>query len=89
VLRNAAIPITTVGGVTAATLISGAVVVENAFALGGIGSYLVDAVNAKDFAVVQAISLILVTAFVIVSAIVDLLYGALDPRIGAARGSGR
>jgi peptide/nickel transport system permease protein len=89
VLRNAAIPITTVGGIMAATLIAGAVVVEQAFALGGIGSYLVDAVNAKDFAVVQALCLILVTAFVVMSAIVDVLYGVLDPRIGSARGSGR
>jgi peptide/nickel transport system permease protein len=89
VLRNAAIPITTVGGVMAATLIAGAVVVEQVFSLGGIGAYLVDAVNAKDFAVVQALCLILVTAFVVMSAIVDLLYGVLDPRLGASRGAGR
>jgi peptide/nickel transport system permease protein len=89
VLRNAAIPITTVGGITAGTLIASSVVVENAFALGGIGSYLVDAVNAKDFAVVQGICLILVAVFVVISAAIDLLYGVLDPRVGAARRAGR
>jgi peptide/nickel transport system permease protein len=81
VLRNAAIPITTVTGVTIASLIAAAAVVERAFGLNGLGSYLVSAANSKDFAVVQGISLMLVVTFVIVNLVTDLLYAALDPRI--------
>ncbi|MEA2331903.1 MAG: peptide/nickel transport system permease protein [Thermoleophilaceae bacterium] len=86
VLRNAAIPITTVATVTVASLIAGAVVVEFAFSIDGLGSYLVSSVTNKDFAAVQAICLILVAVFVVLSTAVDLLYAQLDPRIGLARG---
>ena len=81
VLRNAAIPITTITGVTIASLIAGAAVVERAFGLNGLGAYLVSAANSKDFAVVQGISLVLVTIFVVVNLVVDILYSLLDPRI--------
>lgn len=80
-LRNAMIPITTVSGLVVAGLISGAVVVENAFALNGLGSLLLQSVATKDFPVVQAISLILVAAFIVVNTLVDLLYAAIDPRV--------
>jgi peptide/nickel transport system permease protein len=56
-------------------------VVENAFALNGLGSLLVQAVGQKDVPVVQAICLLLVAAFIIVNTIVDLLYALIDPRI--------
>ncbi|MBL3688259.1 ABC transporter permease [Leucobacter zeae] len=81
ILRNALIPITTVLGLTVATLIAGAVVVENVFALDGLGSLLVRAILQRDFAVVQAVILILVVAFVVINAIVDFLYTIIDPRI--------
>lgn len=81
VLRNAAIPITTISGITVASLIAVAAVVERAFGLNGLGAYLVSAANSKDFAVVQGISLVLVTAFVVVNVIVDVLYSVLDPRV--------
>ena len=81
VLRNAAIPITTVAGITIASLIALAAVVERAFSLNGLGSYLVAAAASKDFAVVQGISLVLVTVFVVLNTIVDLLYAVLDPRV--------
>jgi peptide/nickel transport system permease protein len=81
VMRNAAIPITTVSGVTIASLIAVAAVVEIAFSLNGLGSYLVQSAQSKDLAVVQGISLILVTAFVVVNTLVDLLYATLDPRV--------
>jgi peptide/nickel transport system permease protein len=86
VLRNAAIPITTVAAVTIASLIAGAVVVEYAFSIDGLGTYLVSSVTNKDFAAVQAICLILVAVFVVLSTLVDLIYTRLDPRIGLARG---
>ena len=81
VLRNAMIPITTVSGLTIAGLLAGTVVVETAFGISGIGSFLVQSVSAKDFAVVQAISLIMVATFVILNAVVDVLNGILDPRV--------
>ncbi|MHB8869326.1 MAG: ABC transporter permease [Thermoleophilia bacterium] len=81
VLRNAAIPITTVMGVTIASLIAVAAVVEMAFGLNGLGSYLVKSAQSKDLAVVQGISLLLVAAFVLVNTLVDLLYAVLDPRL--------
>jgi len=86
ILRNAAIPITTIAGITIASLIAGAAVVEVAFSLNGLGAYLVQAAESKDIAVVQGISLVLVTAFVVVNLLVDALYAVLDPRV--ALGSG-
>ena len=81
IVRNAAIPITTINGITVASLIAVAAVVEVAFSLNGLGAYLVQAAESKDIAVVQGISLLLVTAFVIVNLLVDVLYAMLDPRV--------
>jgi peptide/nickel transport system permease protein len=81
ILRNAAIPITTVSGITIASLIAVAAVVETAFSLNGLGAYLVTSAQDKDLAVVQGISLVLVTAFVVINMVVDLLYAVLDPRV--------
>lgn len=81
VLRNSLIPITTVLGLTIATLIAGAVVVENVFALDGLGSLLVEAILRSDFVVVQAVILALVATFVLVNTVVDVVYVLVDPRI--------
>jgi peptide/nickel transport system permease protein len=81
VLRNAAIPIATVSGITITSLIALSAVVERAFSLNGVGATLVQAAAAKDLALVQGIALVLVAAFVIANAIVDLLYAMLDPRV--------
>jgi peptide/nickel transport system permease protein len=81
VLRYALIPISTVTGITIASLLVGTVIVEPAFGLSGLGSLLVQSVEDHDFPVVQAISLILVTAFVVINVAVDMLYPLLDPRI--------
>ncbi len=81
VLRNAMIPIVTVAGITVAGLIATSVVVEAAFGLDGLGSLLVKSVLAKDFAVVQAISLLLVAGFLVTNLAIDLLYTRLDPRL--------
>lgn len=87
VFRNALIPITTVGGLAVASLIAGSVVVEQAFGLNGLGQYLIQAVGSKDIAIVQAISLILVTAFVVINTLVDVAYALIDPRVGVRSGS--
>jgi peptide/nickel transport system permease protein len=81
VLRNAAIPIATISGITVASLIAVAAVVEVAFSLNGLGAYLISSAESKDLAVVQGISLVLVAAFVIVNVFVDVLYAVLDPRV--------
>lgn len=81
VMRNASIPIVTVIGLTIGGLVAASVVVENVFALDGLGSLLVRAILQRDFAVVQAVVLLLVIVFVVVNLIVDLLYTVLDPRL--------
>ena len=81
ILRNAAIPITTVSAITVASLIAVSAVVETAFWMNGLGAYLVQAAQSKDLAVVQGISLVLVAAFVLVNLFADLLYAVLDPRV--------
>jgi len=81
ILRNAAIPITTVSAITVASLIAVSAVVETAFSMNGLGAYLVQAAQSKDLAVVQGISLVLVTAFVVVNLLADVLYAVLDPRV--------
>ena len=83
ILRNAAIPITTISGITIASLIAVAAVVETAFSMNGLGAYLVASAQNKDLAVVQGISLVLVTAFVVINMVVDLAYAVLDPRVDA------
>ena len=81
ILRNAFIPISTVSGLTVGGLIAGSVIIETAFGLSGLGSFLVASVNAKDYAVVQAITMMLVGAFVVLNTAVDVLYVAIDPRV--------
>jgi len=81
VLRNAAIPITIVTGITITSLVALAAVVETAFSLQGLGAALVQAASDKDIALVQGIALVLVAAFLIGNTVVDLLYGFLDPRV--------
>ncbi len=86
VIRNSMLPVSTIVGVHIAGLIAGSFVVEYAFTLDGIGTLLVGAVQKKDFAVVQAIAIILVVAFGVINLLVDLLYAAIDPRVRVVRG---
>ena len=79
VLRNAAGPVLSVTGLQIASLFAGAVVVEQAFGLNGLGGLLISSIEQKDFPVVQAIALLLVTAFVVLNAVADVLVAALDP----------
>lgn len=80
-LRHAALPVVTITGLVAGYMLAGAVIVEYAFGLNGIGALLVTAVQQKDFALVQAIGLLLVVAFLAINLVVDLLYGLIDPRV--------
>lgn len=81
VLRNAMIPIVTVSGLTIGALIAGAVIVETIFALDGLGSLLVEAILKNDFAIVQGVVLILVTVFMVINLVTDILYTLIDPRL--------
>lgn len=81
VFRNALVPIVTVAGLEVAGLISGTVIVEQAFGLNGLGQLLITSVSQKDLPTVQAVCLILVAAFVTVNALVDIVYTLLDPRL--------
>jgi peptide/nickel transport system permease protein len=79
--RNALIPVVTVAGLQVAGLIAGTIIVEQVFGLNGLGALLLSSVEDKDFATVQAVSLILVGAFIVVNTLVDMAYTMLDPRI--------
>ncbi|MGO2861010.1 MAG: ABC transporter permease [Brevibacterium sp.] len=80
-LRNAAIPVITVAGVQLATLLVGAVIIEQIFVIPGIGSELVRAVANRDLLAVQGIVMVLVLLVLIINLIVDILYPLVDPRI--------
>jgi peptide/nickel transport system permease protein len=81
VVRGALVPVVTVTGVQLATLLGGVVVVEVIFAWPGLGRLTYDAVQARDYPVLQGAVLIFATIFLLVNLLVDLLYAALDPRI--------
>lgn len=80
-LRNALIPVVTYWGISIAALITGSVLIEVVFALNGMGRLSVDAINQRDWPIVQTVVLFFVVITLSVNLIVDLLYGALDPRI--------
>lgn len=84
VLRNALVPTVTVAGLTVAALFADTAVIETAFGINGLGGLLVTSVQAKDFAVVQAITLLIVVIFLVTNLIVDLSYRLLDPRMSQA-----
>jgi len=80
-VRNALIPTVTVVGLQLGTLLGGAVVTETVFALPGVGRLAVDAIQARDFPVVQGVVLVVAVAVTGANLLVDLAYGLLDPRI--------
>ncbi|HVX73232.1 MAG TPA: ABC transporter permease [Devosia sp.] len=80
-LPNALIPVVTLSGVEFGYLLGGAVIVEQVFALPGLGRLVLDAISQRDYALVQGTVLFIAMNFLIVNLIVDLLYVALDPRI--------
>jgi peptide/nickel transport system permease protein len=80
-LKNALIPVVTIFGLQFGNLLAGAVIVETVFGRPGIGRLLVGAILSKDFPLVQGTILVVASAYVLVNLVVDLAYGALDPRI--------
>ena len=80
-LKNAFLPLLTVIGLDAGYLLGGVIVAEVVFAFPGIGELALIALNSRDFPLIQGITIVSASIFVIVNLIVDLLYTALDPRI--------
>jgi peptide/nickel transport system permease protein len=80
-LRNASIPIVTVIGGGIAALIGGAVVIENVFAIPGVGRLIVDAILHRDYPVIQGVVLLSSAGYVLVNLMVDLSYALIDPRV--------
>jgi peptide/nickel transport system permease protein len=88
VLKNIAIPIVTVIGLQFGSLIGFAIVTETIFAWPGMGKLLIDSINVLDRPVIVAYLLIIVTLFIAINLLVDLLYSALDPRVRLANVEG-
>jgi peptide/nickel transport system permease protein len=80
-LKNALIPILTVIGLTAALLISGAIVTETVYGLPGVGSLVVSAVLRRDYPVIQGTLLIVAGLYVLINFVIDMLYLVVDPRV--------
>lgn len=80
-MRNMLIPVVTVIGLQLGQLLGGAVIVETVFGWPGIGRLLVDAIEHRDYPLVQAAILFITVGFVVINLLVDLSYGWLDPRI--------
>ena len=80
-LKNAFIPVLTLLGLQVSILVGGTVVLESVFVLPGMGRYLLEAVQYRDYPVIQALNLIFATVIVLANLAVDLLYGWLDPRV--------
>jgi len=81
VLRNAAVPITTIVGIGVALLISGVVITESVFNIPGIGRLVVDAINRRDYPVIQGVTLVFSAVYVLINLLVDLACALFDPRI--------
>jgi peptide/nickel transport system permease protein len=88
VLRNILIPIVTVIGLEFGSVIAFAIVTESVFAWPGMGKLLIDSINLLDRPVIVAYLLVIVTLFIFINLVVDVLYSALDPRVRLAEAKG-
>lgn len=86
-LRNALVPIVTVSGAVLTVVLTGTLLVESTFALPGIGTLLVNAVQDKDVPMLQAVALLLAAVIVLVNLAVDVIYTLIDPRIAYGEGA--
>jgi len=86
--RNALVPIVTVAGIIFSLSMSGAVVIEQVYALPGVGRFIVSSILSRDYPVLQGGLLITAAIFVLINLIVDLLYAVIDPRVRYVRRGG-
>jgi peptide/nickel transport system permease protein len=80
-LRNAAVPIVTISALEVANLLTGAIIIETVFAWPGLGQLTIQAVSARDFAVVQGVVLMGAATAILLNLVADFLYSVIDPRI--------
>jgi peptide/nickel transport system permease protein len=80
-LRNAMIPLVTVIGIQVGYLFGGAIVVEQVFAIPGMGRLILGAINERNYPLIQGAILLVTMAFVLINLLVDLIYAKLDPRV--------
>ena len=83
-LRNALVPVVTLGALELGTLLSGAVLTEQVFSIPGFGKMIVDAVFNRDYPVVQGVVLVTATVYVMLNLIADILYVMINPRLRGA-----
>ena len=83
-LRNALVPVVTLGALQLGTLLSGAVLTEQVFSIPGFGKLIVDAVFNRDYPVVQGVVLVTATVYVVLNLVADVLYVLINPRLRAA-----
>ena len=83
-LRNALIPVVTIAGLQIGTLLSGVVIIESVFTRPGLGRTIIEAIQNRDYLVIQGMLLFLVTLYIVVNLLVDITYGLLDPRLRSA-----
>ncbi len=80
-LRNALLPVVTILGLQMGGLLGGAVLTETVFGLAGVGRMLFEAITARDYPIIQAFTVVIAVAYMVINLIVDVSYGFLDPRI--------
>ena len=80
VLRNSLIPAVTAAGPLLGFLVTGSFIIENIFAIPGIGRYYVTSVSGRDYSTVMGITVLLAILIIVANMVVDILYGYLDPR---------
>jgi peptide/nickel transport system permease protein len=86
VLRNAMVPVFTVLAMQFSFLVAGTIVIENVFALPGLGRLMFQAIGGHDIITVKSLVMVFAGAVILINAIVDLTYGLIDPRLRLARG---
>jgi peptide/nickel transport system permease protein len=80
-LRNAIIPVVTLLGTQLPQVIGGTVIIETVFGLPGMSRFLFDAINQRDYPVIQGVNLVVISLIVLINLTIDALYAVLDPRI--------
>jgi peptide/nickel transport system permease protein len=81
ILRNALLPTVTIFGINVAFLMGSTVIIEDVFAVGGIGNLLISAILQRDYAVVQGVVLLIALFVVLINLLTDVAYALLDPRV--------
>lgn len=88
-LRNASIPVVTVGALQLGNLLAGTIVIESVFVIPGLGQLLLSAVNGREVIVVQSVVLVILLIILVMNFLLDIAYGLLDPRIRDKRKGGQ